>query len=57
MARVTVPVAATRQQMFPYPHYHCWRLARYDLPHINAEALLRDPQGTRVRAEVGAINA
>ena len=57
MARVTVPVAATRQQMFPYPHYHCWRLARYDLPYINAEALLRDPQGTRVRAEVGAINA
>src|SRR5437899_1759226 len=56
-ARVTVPAATARQQMFPYRVYHCWRLALPLSRKINAEILLRVPQGKSGRVKVGMINA
>jgi hypothetical protein len=43
--------------MFPYRLYHCWRLALPFSRKINAEILLRDPQGKSGRVKVGMINA
>src|SRR5438132_8868919 len=43
--------------MFPYRLYHCWCLALPLSRKINAEILLRDPQGKSGRVKVGMINA